>query len=91
MWLFYYFNFERSYDVLNSKSPCILLKKNTNFLKICVLSQCIVYSMLEYKYFYISKNIRHTLLLLVSKIIESLISLNAPTTFLKPKLITHFL
>ena len=33
MWLFYYFNFERSYDVLRSKSPCILLKKNINFNK----------------------------------------------------------
>ena len=27
MWLFYYFNFERSYGILMSKSPCILLKK----------------------------------------------------------------
>ena len=26
--LFYYFNFERNYDVLKSKSPCILLNKN---------------------------------------------------------------
>ena len=25
---FYYFNFERNYDVLKSKSPCILLKKH---------------------------------------------------------------
>ena len=33
MWLFYYFNFERNYDVLNSKSPCILLIKNINFNK----------------------------------------------------------
>ena len=33
MWLFYYFNFERSYDVLKSKSPCILLNKNINFNK----------------------------------------------------------
>ena len=32
-WLFYYFNFERSYDVLKSKSPCILLNKNINFNK----------------------------------------------------------
>ena len=31
MWFFYYFNFERSYDVLKSKSPFILLNKNTNF------------------------------------------------------------
>ena len=30
---FYYFNFERSYDVLKSKSPCILLNKNINFNK----------------------------------------------------------
>ena len=28
VWLFYYFNFERNYDVLKSKSPCILLEKN---------------------------------------------------------------
>ena len=28
MWLFYYFNFEKNYDVLISKSPCILLNKN---------------------------------------------------------------
>ena len=33
MWLFYYFNFERNYDVLKSKSPCILLNKNINFNK----------------------------------------------------------
>ena len=26
--LFYYFNFERNYDVLKSKSPCILWNKN---------------------------------------------------------------
>ena len=31
LWLFCYFNFERSYDVLKSKSPCILLSKNKNF------------------------------------------------------------
>ena len=31
LWLFYYFNFERNYDVLTSKSPCILLNKNINF------------------------------------------------------------
>ena len=33
VWLFYYFDFERIYDVLNSKSPCILLNKNINFIK----------------------------------------------------------
>ena len=33
MWLFYYFNFERNYDVLKSKSPCILLNKYMNFNK----------------------------------------------------------
>ena len=33
MWLFYYFNFERNYDVLKSKSPCILLNKNINLNK----------------------------------------------------------
>ena len=29
----YYFNFERNYDVLQSKSSCILLDKNINFNK----------------------------------------------------------
>ena len=33
MWLFYCFNFERNYDDLKSKSPCILLNKNINFNK----------------------------------------------------------
>ena len=31
--LFYYFYFERNYDVLKSKSPCILLNKNVKFNK----------------------------------------------------------
>ena len=33
VWFFYYFNFERNYDVLKSKSPCILLNKNISFNK----------------------------------------------------------
>ena len=33
MWPFYYFDFEKSYDVFKSKSPCILLKKNIHFNK----------------------------------------------------------
>ena len=33
MWLFYYFSFESNYEVLKSKSPCILLNKNENFNK----------------------------------------------------------
>ena len=33
VWLFHYFNFERNYDVLKSKSPCILLNKNINLNK----------------------------------------------------------
>ena len=33
MWLFFHFNFERSYDVLKSKSSCIFLIKNINFNK----------------------------------------------------------
>ena len=33
MWLFYYFNFERNYEVLKSKSPFISLNKNINFDK----------------------------------------------------------
>ena len=31
--LLYYFNFERNYDVLKSKSLCILLNKNIDFNK----------------------------------------------------------
>ena len=31
VWLFYYFNFERNYDALKLKSPCILLNKNMYF------------------------------------------------------------
>ena len=31
VWLFYYFKFKRNYDVLKSKSSCILLNKNINF------------------------------------------------------------
>ena len=34
MWLFYYFDFEKNYDVLKSKSPYIPLNKNINFNKI---------------------------------------------------------
>ena len=30
-WLFYFFDFERNYDVLKSKSSSILLNKNINF------------------------------------------------------------
>ena len=33
MWLFYYFHFERNYDVLMSKSSPILLNENVNFNK----------------------------------------------------------
>ena len=33
MWLLYYFNFERNYDVLKSKCLCIFLNKNINFNK----------------------------------------------------------
>ena len=32
-WFFYYFNFERNYDVLKSKSPRFLLNKNIDFIK----------------------------------------------------------
>ena len=32
-WVFYYFNFERNYDILKSRSPFILLNKNINFSK----------------------------------------------------------
>ena len=30
MWLFFYFNFERNYDVLKSKSKCPCIFLNTN-------------------------------------------------------------
>ena len=33
VWFFSYINFERDYDVLKSKSSCILLNKNFNFNK----------------------------------------------------------
>ena len=33
MWLFYFFDFERNYDILKLRSPCSLLNKNTNFNK----------------------------------------------------------
>ena len=33
VWLFYYFNFEKNYDVLSSESQCILLNKNKKFNK----------------------------------------------------------
>ena len=33
VWIFFYFNFERNYDIFKSKSPCILLNKNINFDK----------------------------------------------------------
>ena len=129
MWLFYYFNFERNYDVLKSKSPCILLNKNINFNKneteskmkipyivldkqalcfssyknrklkiklykrynekgiffvlfilsggnffnICFISMYgLLNTLVEYTYFYISKNITSYTFLLHFKIMESL-------------------
>ena len=33
MWLYYYFDFERNYDALKSKSPSILRNKSSNFNK----------------------------------------------------------
>ena len=33
MWFFYYYNFERNYDVLKSKSGYFQLDKNINFNK----------------------------------------------------------
>ena len=33
VWLFYYFDFERNYDVLKSKTPSFLLNKNIKFIK----------------------------------------------------------
>ena len=33
MWLFYYFDFKRNYDVLKLNDPCILLNKEIRFNK----------------------------------------------------------
>ena len=33
MWPFYYFNFERNYDILKPKSPYFLSNTNINFHK----------------------------------------------------------
>ena len=33
MWLFYYFSFERNYDILRSKISCFLLNRNINLTK----------------------------------------------------------
>ena len=33
VWIFHYFNFEKNYDVLKSKSTYFLLNKNINFNK----------------------------------------------------------
>ena len=33
MWLSYYFNFERNFNVLKLKSPYITLNKNLNIIK----------------------------------------------------------
>ena len=33
MWSFYFFDFERNYVVLKSKSPCFLLNKKGNLIK----------------------------------------------------------
>ena len=33
MWLFYHFDFERSYDILKPKRPCFLLYKKLSFNK----------------------------------------------------------
>ena len=33
MWLFYYFYFEKTYEVLKSKGLCFLLNKNIDFYK----------------------------------------------------------
>ena len=32
MWIFYYFNFKRNYDVSKPTSPCILLNKTINLI-----------------------------------------------------------
>ena len=33
MWFFFYFNFEKNYDVLKSMTPCLLLNKKLSFNK----------------------------------------------------------
>ena len=58
LWLFYYFYFERNYDVLKSKNIYFLWNKNVNFNKTKAESY--------------QKKLLHTLLLLVFKIVEGL-------------------
>ena len=86
MWLFYYFNIEGNYDVLKSKSPCILLNKNINknetkskmenpahsFIEANLALQLIYELQIKSKTFRYQKTLLDTLFLLFSKIIESL-------------------
>ena len=86
MWLFYYFNIEGNYDVLKSKSPCILLNKNINknetkskmenpahsFIEANLALQLIYELQIKSKTFRYQKTLLDTLFLLISKIIESL-------------------
>ena len=86
MWLFYYFNIEGNYDVLKSKSPCILLNKNINknetkskmenpahsFIEANLVLQLIYELQIKSKTFRYQKTLLDTLFLLFSKIIESL-------------------
>ena len=86
MWLFYYFNIEGNYDVLKSKSPCILLNKNINknetkskmenpahsFIEANLVLQLIYELQIKSKTFRYQKTLLDTLFLLISKIIESL-------------------
>ena len=79
MWLFYHSNFERNYDLLKSKSPCILLNKNINFNKNETKSKWkITHTVLEstlselHTFIYLSKNITSNTFLLIFKIVENL-------------------
>ena len=52
VWLFFNFNFERNCEVLNSKSPCILLNKNINFNKNeteSKMKNCTTFCFISYK------------------------------------------
>ena len=51
MWLFYQFTFERNYDVLKAKNPCILLNKKQNGIEnrksYTVLQRRIVFELIQ--------------------------------------------
>ena len=99
MWLFYYFDFERNYDVLKWKILCILMKKNINFNKNKTWIENRKFHTQfsrdepftpahrrivdNYTYFYISKNISLYNFWIVFEIIESIVKSKLAKSLLK--------